>query len=254
MKTMRTVRTCWALIVPLVVISLGCQTMTSKKPAAQPAKPEKTEIPLSPDGKLLTESAKFWLKKVEEFRQDNKKQTPGGIVLLGDSITQRFPVKEMFPGMQVINRGIGGDKIGGGQYYGLIDRLDVSVYDLKPRKLFILIGINDILFAQTTRKNMKRHYYNLLATLKKNCTNCSIYVQTVLPVSGKFAKFNPDVLKFNKIVKQAAEKSGFTCIDIHPDFMNEKGELRAEFTNDGLHLTPAGYAQWKKILMPYMSN
>jgi lysophospholipase L1-like esterase len=253
MRALRTIKLLSILSIA-VSICLACQWLPGAKSSTQSPQTNETKYPLSPDGKILTQSAQYWLKKVAEFREDNKTQTPGGIVLFGDSITQQFPVKQLFPDLHVINRGIGGDKIGGWKYYGLIDRLDVSVYDLKPKKLFILIGINDILSAKTPPGEMKRGYRNLLAALKKNCPNCDIYVQSVLPVRGRFAAFNPKVLKFNKTIKQLTKRFGFTYVDLHPSFADEKGELKAEFTRDDLHLTPPGYAEWKKILLPLMTN
>ncbi len=208
------------------------------------------------DGKLLTESAKYWLKKLAEFQQQNRTEfanTSGGIILLGDSLTERFPVQELLPDLPIINRGIGGNKIGGWKYYGLIDRLDVSVYALKPRKLFIQIGINDIVYAHTPTRIMKKGYENLLAELKRNCPQSGIYVQSLLPVRGKWSKYNKQIVNFNREIESLCRKYGFTYINLYPQFADENGELKAEFSQDDLHLTPAGYNQWHAILKPFLN-
>src|SRR5690554_5585541 len=60
------------------------------------------------------------------------------IVVLGNSITERGEWDELIPRKMVANRGIGGDNT-----FGVLARLD-NVIELKPRKLFILIGTNDL--------------------------------------------------------------------------------------------------------------
>ncbi|MCX7767196.1 MAG: GDSL-type esterase/lipase family protein, partial [Candidatus Sumerlaeia bacterium] len=193
-------------------------------------KPKSGQIPCSADGKLLTESAKYWLRKVAEFQQQNKTElaeVSGGIVLLGDSLTERFPVEELMPDSGIVNRGIGGDKIGGWKYYGLIDRLEISVYALKPRKLFIQIGINDIVYAHTPTRIMKKGYKRLLTELKRNCPQSEIYVQSILPVRGKWTKYNRQIEKFNQIIEHLCKKYGVHYVNLYQQFVDENGSLKA---------------------------
>src|SRR5690554_1077084 len=60
--------------------------------------------------------------KVKAFRVLNKFAKPNGIVFVGDSITQDYNVYEYFKGIDIYNRGIGGDTT-----QGLLNRLDVSI-------------------------------------------------------------------------------------------------------------------------------
>ena len=55
------------------------------------------------------------------------------------SIAQRFDLEVFFPHWPGINRGISGDHID-----GVIERLSNSAIELKPEKIFLLIGINDV--------------------------------------------------------------------------------------------------------------
>ena len=41
-------------------------------------------------------------------------------------------------------------------------------------------------------------------------------------------------------------------IDLYDNFLDEGGQLREDFTTDGLHLTIAGYAMLSKALQPYL--
>lgn len=72
----------------------------------------------------------------ERYLMMNKYSKP--IVFLGDSITEKIDWKELFSKNNILNRGIGSDTIS-----GLINRTD-SIVKLKPSKVFLMIGINDI--------------------------------------------------------------------------------------------------------------
>ncbi|MFH0794535.1 MAG: GDSL-type esterase/lipase family protein [bacterium] len=209
---------------------------------------------IASDGKIIDPMGELFLKRSADFAQDAKTQQPGGIVLLGDSLTEGFPVDEIFPNHHVINRGISGDKIGGWKFLGVINRLDTSVFNLKPKKLFLMIGINDIIFWKTPMKEKVRGYKNLLGTLKTNLPDCEIYVQSLLPTTGKYLEFNQQGADFTKTIEKLTKDYGFTYLNLRPSFSDDRGQLREEFSKDGAHLTRAGYEQWKKDIMPYIEE
>lgn len=72
---------------------------------------------------------------------------PNSIVFLGDSLTFRTEWSELFPEEIVINRGIGRDTTA-----GVLKRLD-HIIEAKPKKIFILIGVNDL-------KSQKKRFGN----------------------------------------------------------------------------------------------
>ena len=59
-------------------------------------------------------------------------------VMLGDSITEGGLWSEFFPDVKIANRGVWGDTTG-----DILSRMD-SVYLLKPKKVFIMAGFNDL--------------------------------------------------------------------------------------------------------------
>ena len=195
------------------------------------------------------EHGQYWKNRMKLFLADTPKQSPGGIVFLGDSITEGFPLGQYFPGMHVVNRGIGGDRV-----TGVLDRMEVSVYDLKPVKLFLMIGTNDILWPQSKIKEWTRNYDNLVVKIKEHCPDCAIYAQSILPTSGKFAQHNKTVKRYNAVIKKIAKKRAVNYLDIHSTLVNESGELRSDYTKDGVHLTPAGYMRWVALLEPYIKK
>ena len=72
------------------------------------------------NGRIVDSRREYVLKNVARFVEENKGVKPGGVVMLGDSITEGWPAALLPAG--VANRGIGGDKVGG-RYFGVRDRL-----------------------------------------------------------------------------------------------------------------------------------
>ena len=85
--------------------------------------------PVFPDSLFST----YYHQRATHFTQ--LPATQGGVIFLGNSITDGGEWAELFPGIQVLNRGISGD-----YSTGVLNRL-AEVYNRKPDKLFLLIGV-----------------------------------------------------------------------------------------------------------------
>lgn len=205
--------------------------------AAEPAKP-------APDWGALFKI--HWQNRVKAFNEQNLALQ--NVVLLGDSITEGFEVAKYFAGRRVLNRGIGADVIGNDMPAddprGVLQRLDNSVFDCGATDLFILIGINDL---NTGRKveAMEKGYREMLTRIRARRPDLRIFVQTVLPTRGAHAKQNEPVRDFNRRLKAMAPEFKCTVIDLHALMADDAGELKADFTNDGLHLTEPAYRLWR---------
>jgi lysophospholipase L1-like esterase len=188
-----------------------------------------------------------WNNRVGDFKEQNLAWQ--NVVLLGDSITEGFEVQKYFSGCRVINRGIGADMIGNamaaGDPRGVLQRLDNSVFDCAPAAVFILIGINDLNGGHTLDQ-MTDGYRELLKRIRAKRPDLPVYVQSVLPTRASFAGKNAAIVEFNtRLVALAAE---FKCsyLDLHPLLCDAKGELKEDFTKDGLHLTDPAYLIWRE--------
>ena len=83
---------------------------------------------------------------------------------------------------------------------------------------------------------------------------------SVLPVNEKeqykgtvYIRTNEKIQALNRAYRDLASiYTNVQFIDLYDTFLDESGQLREEFTTDGLHLTIAGYARLSKALQPYL--
>jgi lysophospholipase L1-like esterase len=161
---------------------------------------------------------------------------PDDIVFLGDSITEGGPWEELFPDLRVRNRGIGGDTSD-----GVLRRLE-QVTRAEPAKLFLLIGTND-LFRGDSEDEIVASTIEILDRLKQETPDTEVYLQSVLP---RAAGYRERIEALNARLAEVALEHGSEWIDLYPHFLDpETGGIRAELSNDALHLLGPGYALWR---------
>ena len=174
---------------------------------------------------------------------------PGGVVMLGDSITEGCEWGEMLGRPDVANRGIGGDTSA-----GVLRRLD-GVIALRPAAVCLMIGIND-LGNGVPPGEVAANVRTILARLRAAGVP-EVVVQSVLPlrrVAGNpYRAIVPDaaIAGLNEMLRDAAAGSGCAFLELHP-VLAPGGELAAEYTGDGLHLTGAAYRRWAAQLLPLL--
>jgi lysophospholipase L1-like esterase len=188
----------------------------------------------------------YYEQKVSQFRL--LPDTEGEIIFLGNSITDIGEWAELWQNKNVKNRGISSDNT-----FGVLARLD-EVLSSKPKKIFLLIGINDI--AKGTPDsliiaNHKKIYERIKAASPKT----KIYVQSILPTNADFTEFKrhqdkDEHIRFiNESLKKICSEAGLIYVDLYSGFINAEGKLDKRYTNDGLHLTGAGFLLWKNLLL-----
>ncbi|TKB98387.1 GDSL-type esterase/lipase family protein [Pedobacter cryotolerans] len=199
---------------------------------AQTAKWDSTYRP----GKYVEQVSKF------KAEQTSKKD----YVFLGNSITAGTDWAKLLNLPQAKNRGISGDIT-----FGVLERLQ-DIIDGKPKKVFILIGINDI-SRNIPDSLILRNYKLIIDRIRKGSKKTQIYFNTLLPVNASFGKFknhygkDDHILYINSEIKKLAAKK-VTIIDLYQEFLDKDNHLKAELTKDGLHLIPEGYQVWAKFL------
>jgi len=173
---------------------------------------------------------------------------PAKVVFLGDSITEGGLWNELLPGVDVVNRGVGGNATG-----DLLGRID-QVFKLQPEKLFLMIGVNDLnrkFGPDVARSN----YIELFDLIDKNIPEAEIYIQSVLPVNDDWKIIdNTHIPTLNAALKGHASQRGYTFIDLHAVFSDSDGQLLRNLSNDGIHLLGSGYELWRKEIASYLND
>ncbi len=181
-------------------------------------------------GDFIATSHERWVSQFEELAISE-----GDIVFLGDSITEGGSWHELFPGLPVINRGIGGDTTS-----GVLARLD-QVLTASPSKIFLKIGTND-LFIGIEQANIVANIDEIIRRVKEASPTTEFYLQSVLP---RDVGMKEQVEALNAELEMLAGESGVTWVNLYPLFLDDDGSIRDSLANDELHLMGAGYVIWR---------
>ncbi len=170
------------------------------------------------------------------------------IIFLGNSITDGCEWAELLQNQRIKNRGISGDTTDGVLY-----RLK-EVTSSSPEKVFLMIGIND-LSRDVPKETVFGNICKIAEQIRKDSPRTKVYIESILPVNDAFGKFpkhtnkGPEVLWVNAQLKDWCQKSQVRYIDLYSHFTAPGSDLlNPDFTNDGLHLTAAGYMTWIHVI------
>jgi lysophospholipase L1-like esterase len=167
------------------------------------------------------------------------------VVFFGDSITDIWKLDDSFPGKHYVNRGIGGQTTS-----QMLVRFRQDVIDLKPKVIVILAGTNDI--AGNTGSISNQDIEANLASMAElaKAHGIRMILSSVLPVNNYrpqsqefFASRPPErILALNKWLKDYCAKNDLTYLDYFSAMVDNKGLLKRDLADDGLHPNQAGFA------------
>ncbi|MBQ1725213.1 MAG: hypothetical protein II022_05030 [Muribaculaceae bacterium] len=174
------------------------------------------------------------------------------IIMLGNSLTDGAEWNELFCNPHVKNRGIVGDIV-----QGIYERMEPILVG-QPKKIFILTGVNDVSHG-VDGDSIGRAMEKLIVLIKTRSPQTKIYLQSMLPFNNEVRlwKLLKDreqvVIDGNRALERVALKHDVVWIDLFPLFVDENGRLRADLTNDGLHLMGPGYIIWADAIRRYIN-
>ena len=120
--------------------------------------------------------------KLERFRILNQNAKKGEILFTGSSLMEQFPVNEllMTRGMRqvVYNRGIGGFTT-----EDMLRNMEEMVFAVKPRKIFINIGTNDIGSQGYRLEKLMENYGKIITQIRERLPEAEIYMMAYYPVN-----------------------------------------------------------------------
>lgn len=196
----------------------------------------------------------FYKPRVEIFKLlEANRTTKKAIVFAGDSLIENFEWAEYFTNLEdavILNRGIRWDTID-----GLMDRFEVTFLSgHKLQKVFIMVGVNDILQKEFRIEDFSNKYSVLLDKLATFLPPDKICIHSILPVRGE-NKLTTTIRKVNEYLRSYAHAKGFCYIDLYDKLADSTGQLDAKYSlPDGIHLMSEGYKVWHKAIEPHVLN
>ena len=204
--------------------------------------------------------------KVRKHKILNQYAKKGQILFAGSSLMEQFPINELQRNLEnqytIYNRGIGGYVT-----TELLDSMEECIFELEPSKLFINIGTNDISLVDYNKENLISNYNNILTQIGERLPDCKVYVMAYYPVNPKAdfpgmdkglkemffkTRTNANILEANVEVEELAKKHGYEFINVNEGLMDEDGNLKEEYSVDGVHMFANGYSIILSNLKKYL--
>lgn len=166
------------------------------------------------------------------------------VAFIGDSLTDMYDLAKYYPQYVTANRGIGGDTS-----YDLQGRLQVSLYDLKPQVVVMLIGANN-------PETMLDNYEEILIGLRENLPDTKVVLLSMTAMGGDvWGRWNEQACYNNVSIRLLAEKYGYTYVDLFtPLYDVAIGEVYEGYTVDGGHFTHEGYVAVTAQITPVLQE
>ena len=164
-------------------------------------------------------------------------------ILLWDTLTA-----DMAP-MKVIQRGFSGATLA-----GIAQALESMVYPYAPHRIVLFAGANDVVvMPPVSAEEIFQSFRQIADGVAQHLPEtCLIYI-AITPTPARMASW-PEAVKVNQMVENYASKQdSLLYLNTDQEFLDDSARpLSQLFVNDGIHLSPPGYAIWTRLLNQMM--
>lgn len=187
-----------------------------------------------------------------------KKVVDDNYLFLGDSITDFYDLDKYYEDLPVVN-----SEINGNRTTDILNDMKNRVYRYNPSKVFLLIGTNDIIDGKENDEiinNIKK----IIELIKENRPYAEIYLESIYPVnktdndkislSMVSSRDNDQIIEINKKLKQYCDDKKITYIDLYSKLVDDEGNLKLDYTKEGLHLSDDGYKVVTEEISKYIKK
>ena len=188
----------------------------------------------------------YYDAKLEQYERENVEYEDFevDVAFIGDSLTDGYDLAQYYSQYVTANRGIGGDTT-----FGVEERLQVSLFDLKPKVVVMLIGANNM-------DTMLQNYESILQSLKENLPESKIVLCSLTAMGGEHWGRKNQLAAYNNVsIKLLAQKYGYTYVDLYSALYDVSiGEVYEGYTVDGGHFTHEGYTVVTAQITPVLEK
>ena len=167
------------------------------------------------------------------------------VVFYGSSSFTRWESMEAdFPQIQAINLGFGGSTLAAcAWFYGRV------VPRHRPDAIVIYAGDNDLGDGRSPEE-VVLFYHQLIVEIRKSLGEIPVCFISI-KLSPKREYLRGSIEFANACIKESIDKStdNLHYIDIFHLMLNNEGKINLDYYDeDGLHLSPSGYALWTDVI------
>ena len=175
---------------------------------------------------------------------------PDPVVFYGSSTIRLWDhLAQDLADVRALNLGFGGSTLEACAYF--FERL---VTPVKPSSLVLYAGDNDL--GDGRKPNELLSFFRaLVAKVDRDLGPVEFAFISIKPSPARFGLMNR-IRKANRLIQDelAGRLNGY-FINVFDAMLDSGGKPQAKlFTEDGLHMSPAGYQLWTKLLTPYRNR
>lgn len=189
--------------------------------------------------------------EITKFAEMDRATPPpaGAVVFTGSSSIRLWTsMAEDFPGVKTLNRGFGGSVI-----EDAIRHVDRVVLRYNPSQVVFYSGDNDLNGGKSPAAVLA-DYKRFAGAVHARLPETRIVIISIKPSLARWALVDK-MRETNRLVQAmaAADPKRLAFVDIFTPMLGPDGKPRPElYVEDGLHMSPAGYAIWRAALAPVL--
>lgn len=204
--------------------------------------------PISPP--LDPVSSPDFQKEIDNFAAaDAAAAWPADAVVFTGSSSIRLwqTLAEDFPGLAVVNRGFGGSQLRDVVHYA--DRVALAY---PTRMIVVYAGDNDV-DAGRTPQQVLSDFRALVTRIRRDRPEVPIVYLSIKPSPLRASQLGTQREANALIRAEAAKWRRVRFVDVSTPMLGADGQPREDlFIADRLHMSPAGYAVWRRVVAPYL--
>lgn len=180
------------------------------------------------------------------FHSLNQYTDPHNILFVGSTFIHDFPINELEINFQlddtIYNRGVKGLHL-----HDLKNMLDVCIYELKPTKIILNIGEEDIKEPNFNITTFIDDYMELVLEIKENLPSSKLYVMGILPTDNKY-------IEVNQMLQTGLQAHNIEYLDFSYHLLNQEQEIDSRFITDENIFLPNAYVAILEDLKRFFRN
>jgi lysophospholipase L1-like esterase len=189
-------------------------------------------------------------RRIENFQVWDTRNSPpqNGILFVGSSTIAGWSTASAFPGQAVINRGLGGSNVSDINYY-----YEQVVKPYSPAVIVFYAGDNDISGGKTPARVLA-DFKTFVNRVRMDFDKTRILFVSIKPSLARWEQW-PRMAEANDLVRHYTDKHSYlTYVDLAGQLLDESGQPKDVFVEDGLHMNDEGYQLLVAILKPYLED